>query len=273
MRGKHQMKLKNPIPIGMDLSLILRDSRGRFASPSRAKFFELYYKDELVLADEFPRVNLSVKLKEEIVDAYIPIAQEIGMRYVLPKKQKIVEPEPEPEKPAIPQGDFYEWIPIQYDQRGEPYSIESIAFDSKAFLHKMEFVLDDPFMLERGDVEGFDYHFNNTIWPVFKGMFKTSIPGERWYIPAVIFDQPYKNGEVFEKRDPVTGRLLRIHKFSHGFAINRFQAETLDEFFRAIKEFYQYFRERYKKYLEFSNKEDMKVVSITLENMFAMEHP
>lgn len=65
------MKLSNPYRITDRITLDLRDSKGRYSSPSKAKFFILYVDNVPYFADEFDRVGLSIREKEDIVNEYL----------------------------------------------------------------------------------------------------------------------------------------------------------------------------------------------------------
>lgn len=58
---------RNPYYIQDNIRLDLRDSKGRYSPPSRAKTFYIYLDDDLVFSGEFPRVTLSVSEKEIII--------------------------------------------------------------------------------------------------------------------------------------------------------------------------------------------------------------
>ena len=64
------MKANNPYKLTERISLDLRDSKGRFSTLSKAKYFTFLLDGDVYLFDEFQRVSDPISLKESILDTY-----------------------------------------------------------------------------------------------------------------------------------------------------------------------------------------------------------
>ena len=80
------VKRTNPYTLGPNITVDLRDSRGRYASPSKAKYFTFYIDGEIALADEFEKVSTPVSEKWELINLYLQELLDIA-------PPQVVEPE------------------------------------------------------------------------------------------------------------------------------------------------------------------------------------
>lgn len=272
------MTRRNPYKVGGDLEIYLRSASGKFSNWSKAKSVEIRRDGLTLFFYEFDRVNVPASLKKEITDDAVREIFSEETEYLEEVDESLEEIEEVAEvDPALAE-QMYEDL-LKTIQKEDPELFTSITgilpekrevevrredFDflsqrlGLAIGEKFWGTFDKPISISSDDKEGFERILRSNLSEEILDVFNESIDGENKFILRITYETTKKiNGKLVEQ--------------STGYGIDRFNAETEEEFKDVIDWTVEEFGKQLSRYLSLSASKEIKITGFTLENVIESE--